>query len=201
MVKDAPVHENVITGNGNVGPRRRDRGFRGSAAARGLTRIPGRKRISRGFSATCSAALLPPQSGTLSATISTSTFLSPSSASLPVPAASSSSWASKESRACSHPRQHEKHSYATRSIASPSTSRPNTHRGSTKSRFGSPSWRESFFAAAISPAKALCAPRSSSSSPISTPPWPSPSAGPWKQNQRREHGERETDQSFNRGED
>ena len=59
---------------------------------------------------------------------------------------------------------------------------PNTHHGSTKSRFGSLSWCESFFAVAISPARVLCAPRSSSSSLISTRPWPSPSAGPWKQN-------------------
>src|ERR1700732_4188889 len=56
-------------------------------------------------------------------------LLSPSSASLPVSPASSSSLASKESRACSHPRRPEKHSCATRSIASPSTSRPNTHHG------------------------------------------------------------------------
>ena len=89
---------------------------------------------------------------------------------------------SKESRACSRPRRPEKHSCATRSIASPSTSRPNTHHGLTKSRFGFPSWRESFSVAAISPAKTPCAGRSSNSSLISTRPWPSPSAGPWKQN-------------------
>ena len=61
----------------------------------------------------------------------------------------------KESRACSHPRRPEKHSCATRSIASPSTSRPNRHHGLIRSRFGFPSWRESFFAAAIRQQKRL----------------------------------------------
>jgi hypothetical protein len=37
-------------------------------------------------------------------------------------------------------------------------------------------------AAATSPPKKTCAPRSSSSSPTSTQPWRSPSAGPWLQN-------------------
>ena len=87
----------------------------------------GRKRILRAFSAVCSAALLPPQSGTSFATISTSTFLIPSSASLLAPADSRSISASKESRAYSPPRQPEKHSCAIRSIASTCQLHTQTH--------------------------------------------------------------------------
>ena len=89
-----------------------------------LSAKAGPKRILRGFSAACSALPLPPRSGTSSATISTSTSLNPSSASSPVPAASSLSSALKESRVCSHRRRREKRSCATRSTALPSTSRP-----------------------------------------------------------------------------
>ena len=128
------------------------------------------------------AAPLLPHYGTSSATISTSTSLRLLSASLPAPAASRSSSASKEGQAFSHPRRPVRHSCATRSIASPSTSRPNMLRGSITSRFGSPSWCASFFAEATSPAGRPCGQRSSTSSLISTKPWPGPSAGPWKQN-------------------
>jgi len=115
-------------------------------------------------------------------TISTSTCPSPLFAWLPATVVSRASSASKANRARLRPRSHARPSCASPAIASPSTSHPSTHHGSTKSKSGSPSWCENSFAAATSPPKRTCAPTSSASSPTSTQPRQSPSAGPMREN-------------------
>jgi len=57
---------------------------------------------------------------------------------------------------------------------------PSMPLGSTRSRFGFRSWSASFSVAAASPPSSIFSSGSKASSPTSTPPWPSRSAGPWK---------------------
>ena len=138
--------------------------------------------VERGFSATCPAAPLPPQSGTLYAT-NLNIHLSESRRPPRCPCLwpQAQAWRQRKSRVRSHARRPEKHSCTTRSIASSSTSRPNTHHGLTKSRFGFPSSAKASSPRQFRQQKHLEYENLSCSSPISTKPWPSLSAGPWKQ--------------------